>query len=98
MYLVGGGGPRDIVLSGSGRLVHGPLDGRCKARNWNTLIPLVPVLHFRACPSVWASFLLPFLLTRKGSGPPQRLRSRLNISAIGGNFARIRSPILVHPG
>ncbi|KAJ4963601.1 hypothetical protein NE237_023540 [Protea cynaroides] len=54
MYLVGGGGgPLDIVLSGSGRLVHGPLDGRCKARNWNTLIPLVPVLRFRACPSVW---------------------------------------------
>ncbi|CAN4115636.1 unnamed protein product [Withania somnifera] len=24
--------------------------------------------------------------------------SRPNISAIGGNFARIRSPILVHPG
>jgi hypothetical protein len=55
MYLVGGGGgPMDIVLSGSGRLVHGPLDGRCKARNWNTLIPLVPVLRFRACPSVWS--------------------------------------------
>ena len=57
MYLVcvwGGGGPLDIVLSGSGRLVHGPLDGRCKARNWNTLIPLVPVLRFRACPSVWS--------------------------------------------
>ncbi|KAK4605832.1 hypothetical protein RGQ29_000211 [Quercus rubra] len=42
------------VLSGSGRLVHGPLDGRCKARNWNTLIPLVPVLRFRAYPSVWS--------------------------------------------
>lgn len=56
MYLVwgGGGGPLDIVLSGSGRLVHGPLDGRCKAKNWNTLIPLVPVLRFRACPSVWS--------------------------------------------
>ncbi|KAJ0877850.1 hypothetical protein HanRHA438_Chr10g0433131 [Helianthus annuus] len=40
----------DIVLSGSGCLVHGPLDGRCKARNWNTLIQLVPVLRFRACP------------------------------------------------
>ncbi|KAF8740720.1 hypothetical protein HU200_013779 [Digitaria exilis] len=25
-----------------------------KARNWNTLIPLVPVLRFRACPSVWS--------------------------------------------
>ncbi|KAL8552751.1 hypothetical protein ACS0TY_001434 [Phlomoides rotata] len=57
MYLVGGGGgggPLDIVLSGSGRLVHGPLDGRCKARNWNTLIPLVPVLRFRAYPSMWS--------------------------------------------
>lgn len=54
MYLVWGGGPLDIVLSGSGRLVHGPLDGRCKARNLNTLIPLVPVLRFRACPSVWS--------------------------------------------
>ena len=61
MYLVcvcvggeGGGGPLDIVLSGSGCLVHGPLDGRCKTRNWNTLIPLVPILHFRACPLVWS--------------------------------------------
>ena len=55
MYLVGGGGgPLDIVVSGSGRLVHGPLDGRCKARKLNTLIPLVPVLRFRACPSVWS--------------------------------------------
>ncbi|KAK4538925.1 hypothetical protein RGQ29_032161 [Quercus rubra] len=105
MYLVGGGGggPLDIVLSGSGRLVHGPLDGRCKARNWNTLIPFIPVLRFRACPSVWsilhtASFLLPFLLTRRGPGPHKGGGSLLNISAIGGNFARIRSPILVHPG
>lgn len=55
MYLVGGGGlPLDIVLSGSVPLVHGPLDGRCKARNWKTLIPLLPVLRFRACPSVWS--------------------------------------------
>ncbi|GFP91378.1 hypothetical protein PHJA_001281800 [Phtheirospermum japonicum] len=55
MYLVGGrGGAFDIVLSGNVRLVHVPLDGRCKARNWNTLIPLVPVLRFRACPSVWS--------------------------------------------
>jgi hypothetical protein len=118
MYLVWGGGPLDIVLSGSGRLVHGPLDGRCKARNLNTLIPLVPVLRFRACPSVWSvlhtvgqrslhlftnydgspgplSSSLFFSLV--GSGPPQRGRSRLNISTMGGNFACIRSPILVHP-
>jgi hypothetical protein len=27
-----------IVLSGSGRLIHGPIDGWCKARNWNTLL------------------------------------------------------------
>ncbi|GKD66946.1 hypothetical protein Tco_1309054, partial [Tanacetum coccineum] len=33
-----------------------------------------------------------------GSGPHKGGGSRLNISAIGGNFARIRSPILVHPG
>ncbi|KAM3739222.1 hypothetical protein ACB098_08G008600 [Castanea mollissima] len=45
---------QEEVLSGSSRLVHGPLDGRCKARNWNTLIPLVPVLRFRVCPSVWS--------------------------------------------
>ncbi|KAK8964770.1 hypothetical protein KSP40_PGU000742 [Platanthera guangdongensis] len=49
-----GGGPLDIVLSGSGSLVHGPLDGRCKARNWNTFLPLVHVLRFRTCPSVWS--------------------------------------------
>ncbi|CAK7328644.1 unnamed protein product [Dovyalis caffra] len=54
MYLVGGRRSPDIVLSGSGRLVHGPFDGRCKARNWNTLIPLVPVLRFGARPSVWS--------------------------------------------
>ncbi|KAL3500213.1 hypothetical protein ACH5RR_039306 [Cinchona calisaya] len=54
MYLVGDGGPLDMILSGSGNLVHGPLDGRCKAKNWNTLILLVPVLRFRACPSVCA--------------------------------------------
>ncbi|KAK4858707.1 hypothetical protein QYF36_020741 [Acer negundo] len=77
-----GGGPMDIVLSGSGRLVHGSLNGLCKARNWNTLIPLVPVLRFKACPSVWG------LDPHKGGG------NRLNISAIGGNFARIRSPLL----
>lgn len=45
-----------------------------------------------------ASFLLPFLLTRRGRDPHKGGGSRLNISAIGGNFARIRSPILVHPG
>lgn len=45
-----------------------------------------------------ASFLLPFLLTRRGPDPYKGGGSRLNISAIGGNFARIRSPILVHPG
>lgn len=125
MYLVGGGGgPRGIVLSGSGRLVHGPLDGRCKARNWNTLIPLVPVLRFRACPSVWSvlhtvgqrslhlftnydgspgplsSSLFCSLVCSlvRGPDPHKGGGSRLNISAIGGNFARIRSPILVHPG
>ncbi|CAL1414421.1 unnamed protein product [Linum trigynum] len=59
MYLVGGGGgPLDIVLSGGGHLVHGPFDGRCKARNLNTLIPPVPVLRFRACPSVWSVSIL----------------------------------------
>ncbi|KAI3726251.1 hypothetical protein L1987_66048 [Smallanthus sonchifolius] len=42
-----------VCTKGSGRLVHGPLDDRCKARNWNTLIPLVPVLRLRACPSVF---------------------------------------------
>ena len=120
MYLVGGGGgPLDIVLSGSGRLVHGPLDGRCKARNWNTLIPLVPVLRFRACPSVWSVlhtvgqqslhlfthegspgplFSLPFCLSVTRGLPDllQREESRLNISAIGGSFARIQSSIIVH--
>jgi hypothetical protein len=45
-----------------------------------------------------ASFLLPFLLTRRGPDPHKGGGSRLNISAIGGNFVRIRSPILVHPG
>ncbi|CAI8611255.1 unnamed protein product [Vicia faba] len=118
--LWGGGGPWDIVLSGSGRLVHGPLDGRCKARNWNTLIPLVPVLRFRACPSVWSvlhivgqrslhlltnydgspgtlSSTLFFSLVR-GPDPHKGGGSRLNISAISGNFSRIRSAIPVHPG
>ena len=53
MHLVEGvGGPLDIVLSGNGRLDHGPFNGRCKARNWKTLISLFPVLHFKACPSV----------------------------------------------
>ncbi|KAI4298075.1 hypothetical protein MLD38_040498 [Melastoma candidum] len=45
-----------------------------------------------------ASFLLPFLLTRRGPDPHKGGGSQLNISAIGGNFARIRSPIIVHPG
>lgn len=45
-----------------------------------------------------ASFLLPFLLTRRGLDPHKGGGSRLNISAIGGNFAHIRSPILLHPG
>jgi hypothetical protein len=115
MYLVG---RAVLVLSGSGRLVHGPLDGRCKARNWNTFIPLVPVLRFRACPSVWSVLhtagqrSLHLFTNYDGSPGPLSSSlfcslvgkpykgggSRLNISAIGGNFARIRSPILVHPG
>jgi hypothetical protein len=120
MHLVEGvGGPLDIVLSGNGRLDHGPFNGRCKARNWKTLISLFPVLHFKACPSVrlilhtvgqrslhlslimmvrQGLFLLPFLLTRWGSDPQKGGGSQLNISTIGGNFPRIRSPILVHPG
>ncbi|CAA0821957.1 Unknown protein [Striga hermonthica] len=49
-------------------------------------------------PGLGASFLLPFLLTGRGPDPHKGGGSRLNISAIGGNFARIRSPILVHPG
>ena len=42
MYLVGAAGTLDIVLSDSGRLVHGPLDVRCKAKNWNTLPETFP--------------------------------------------------------
>ena len=88
MYLVGGGGgPLDIVLSGSGRLVHGPFDGRCKARNWNTLIPLVPVLRFRACPSVWSVLhtvgLRSLHLFTNYDGSPGPLSSSLFCSLVG---------------
>nr|KJB09768.1 hypothetical protein B456_001G163500 [Gossypium raimondii] len=40
----------------------------------------------------------PYCRAAKGPDPHKRGGSRLNISDIGGNFARIRSPILVHPG
>lgn len=83
----------------------------------------VPVLRFRACPSVWSvlntvgqqslhlftycdgspgplsSSLFCSLVNQGLPDPPYKGgESRLSISAIGGNFARIRSPILVHPG
>jgi hypothetical protein len=54
MYLVGAAGNLDIVLSDSGRLVHGPLDVRCKAKNWNTLPETFPSFALGPVPQLWS--------------------------------------------
>ncbi|KAL4628660.1 hypothetical protein ACB092_05G256200 [Castanea dentata] len=77
----------NFVLSGSGRLVHGPLDGQCKARNWNTLILLILVLRFRACPSVWSVLYTvgqrSLHLFTNYDGSPEPLSSSLFYSLVG---------------
>lgn len=59
-------------------------------------LTLVNLTNYDGSPGPLSSSLFCSLV--RGPDPHKGGGSRLNISAIGGNFARIRSPIPVHPG